>query len=138
MLKILKCLKPNPFKMFTSTMNVDSKWQILIWNITFHILKKVLILSPIGWFFLSLFPIGQHLHFSFRIQIAENTPTYRFTIHIMKVLRQSPMCIHDVVGKSVVYYHIMKTHSSLLSAFMKKLAGLCRHYECGIIKWECA
>jgi hypothetical protein len=27
-----------------------------------------------------------------------------FTIHIMKVLRQSPMCIHDVVGKSAVCY----------------------------------
>jgi hypothetical protein len=61
-------------------------------------------LSPIGWFLLSLFPIGEHLHFSFRIKIAENTPTSRFTIHIMKVLRQSPMHIHDVVGKSAVCY----------------------------------
>jgi hypothetical protein len=51
-----------------------------------------------------LFPISWHLHFSFRIRIAENTPTFLFTIHIMKVLRQSPMRIHDVVGKSAVYY----------------------------------
>jgi hypothetical protein len=36
--------------------------------------------------------------------MAENTPTFRFTIRIMKVLRQSPMHIHDVVGKSAVYY----------------------------------
>jgi hypothetical protein len=34
-------------------------------NTTFHILKNVLSMSPIGWFLLSLFPIGQHLHFSF-------------------------------------------------------------------------
>ncbi len=73
-------------------------------NTTFHILKKVLSLSPIRWFLMSLFPIGQHLHFSFRIRIAENTPTSHFTIHIMKVLRQSPMRIHDVVGKSDVCY----------------------------------
>jgi hypothetical protein len=79
---------------------------MLIKKITFHILKKVLFLSPIGWFLflLSLYPFGRHLYFSFRIPKAENTPTYRFTIHIMKVLRQSPMRIHDVVGKSVVYY----------------------------------
>ncbi len=76
---------------------------LLIRKITFYILKKVLFSSPIGWFLLSLFPIGQHLHFSFRIRIAENTPTYPFTIHIMKVLMRSPMRIHDVVGKSVVY-----------------------------------
>ncbi len=73
-------------------------------NITFHILKNVLSLSPIGWFLLSLFPFGRHLHFSFRIQIPENTPTSRFTIHLMKVLRQSPMHIHDVVGKSALCY----------------------------------
>jgi hypothetical protein len=73
-------------------------------NITFHILKSFLSLSPIGWFLLSLFPIGRHLHFSLRIRRAENTPTSRFTIRIMKVLRQSPMRIHDLVGKSVIYY----------------------------------
>jgi hypothetical protein len=66
--------------------------------------KNFLSLSPIGWFLLSLFPIGQHLHFSFQIRIAENMLTSRFIIHIMKVLRQSPMRIHDVVGKSAVCY----------------------------------
>jgi hypothetical protein len=78
-----------------------------IQNITFNILNNFLSLSSIGWFLLSLIPIGQDLHFSLRIQIAENTPTSCFTIHIMKVLRQSPMRIHDVPGKSAIYcpYH---------------------------------
>jgi hypothetical protein len=35
---------------------------------------------------------------------AENTPTSRFTIHIMKVLRQSHMCVHAVEGKYAVSY----------------------------------
>jgi hypothetical protein len=61
-------------------------------------------LSSIGWFLLSLFPNGRDLHFSLQIQIAENTPTSQFTIHIMKVLRQSPMRIHDVAGKSAIYH----------------------------------
>jgi hypothetical protein len=36
--------------------------------------------------------------------IAKNTPTSRFTIQIFKALGQSPMGIHDVVGKSANYY----------------------------------
>jgi hypothetical protein len=67
-------------------------------NITFHILNNFLSLSPIGWFVLSLLSIGRHLHFSLQIWIAENTPTSRFTIHIMKVLRQSSLRVHDVAG----------------------------------------
>jgi hypothetical protein len=94
-------------------------------NITFHILKSLLSLSPIGWFLLSLFLIGRHLHFSFRIRIAENMQTSSFTIRIMKVLRQSPLHIHDVVGKSAIYYPHHEVPSSLLSIFMKKLTGLC-------------
>jgi hypothetical protein len=31
-------------------------------------------------------------------------PTYHITIDIMKVNRQSSMNVHDVVGKSAVYY----------------------------------
>jgi hypothetical protein len=73
-------------------------------NITFYILNIFLSLSSIGWFLLSLFPIGRYLHFSFRIRIAKNTPTSRFTIRIMKVLRQSPMRIHDVAGNFAIYY----------------------------------
>jgi hypothetical protein len=73
-------------------------------NITFHILNNFLSLSSIGWLLHSLFPIGRDLHFSLRIQIIENTPASRFTIHIMKVLRQSPMHVHDVAGKSAIYY----------------------------------
>jgi hypothetical protein len=73
-------------------------------NITFHILNNFLSLSSIGLFLLSLIPIGRDLHFSSRIRIAENTPTSRFPVHIMKVLRQSPMRINDVAGKSAIYY----------------------------------
>ncbi len=72
-------------------------------NITFHILNNFLSLSSIDWFLLSLFPIGRDLHFSLQIRIAENTPTSRFTIH-MKLLRQSPIRIHDVAGISAIYY----------------------------------
>jgi hypothetical protein len=61
-------------------------------------------LFSIGWFLFSLIPIGRDIHFSLRIRIAENTPTSLFTIHIMKVPRQSPMRIHDVAGKSAIYY----------------------------------
>jgi hypothetical protein len=66
--------------------------------------KQFFSLSSIGWFLLSLFPIGPDLHFSFQIWIAENTPTSRFTIHIMKVLKWSPVRIYDVAGKSAIYY----------------------------------
>jgi hypothetical protein len=71
-------------------------------------------LFSIGWFLLSLFPIGQNLHFSLQIKIAENMPTSRFIIDIMKVHRQSPMRIHDVVGKSAIYYlfHIARAEYS--------------------------
>ncbi len=55
-------------------------------------------------FLCSLFPIGQHLHFSLRIRIAENTLTSSFNIHIMKVLRQSPIHVHDVASKFAIYY----------------------------------
>jgi hypothetical protein len=32
----------------------------------------------------------------------------------------------------------MNAMGSLLSAFMKKIAGLCRHHECGMLNLECA
>jgi hypothetical protein len=90
-------------------------------------------LSPIGWFLFLLFSISRHLHFSLQIWIAENTPKSRFTIHIMKVLRQSPIHVHDVVGKFAIYYPHHKGAFGKISAFMKKLAGLCRHHECVMI-----
>jgi hypothetical protein len=45
------------------------------------------------------------------------------------------MYIH-VADKSVI--RIMKAFSSLLSAFIKKIAGLCRHHDCGVLNLECA
>jgi hypothetical protein len=42
----------------------------------------------------------------------------------MKVLRQSPKHIHDVWENLLFAIRIMKEHSSLPSAFMKKLVGL--------------
>ncbi len=66
-------------------------------NLTFHILNNFFPLSSIGWFLLSLFPIGRDLQFSLRIWIAENTPHHEGA-------KRSPMRIHDVEGKSVVKY----------------------------------
>ncbi len=71
---------------------------------TFQVLNNFFSWSSIGWFLLSLIPIGRDLHFLLRIRIAENTPTSCITIQIMKVLRQSPMHIHDVAGKSAIYH----------------------------------
>jgi hypothetical protein len=73
-------------------------------NITSHILINFLSLFSIGCFLFSLIRIRRDLHCSLRIRIAENTPTSLFTIHIMKVPRQSPILIHDVAGKSAIYY----------------------------------
>ncbi len=64
-------------------------------------------------------------------------PTSHIAIQIMKVPRQSPMPVHNVAGKYAIYC-IMKVPSSLLSAFMKKIARLCRHHECGMLNLECA
>jgi hypothetical protein len=75
-----------------------------IQNLSFHIVNNFLSSSPTGWFLLPLFPIGQHLNFSLRIRIADNTSMSHFTIHIMKVPKWSTMHVHDVVGKSAVYY----------------------------------
>ncbi len=55
-------------------------------------------------FYFPCFLLAGHLHFSLQIQIVENMPTSCFTIHIMNVLRQAPIRVHDVAGKSVVYY----------------------------------
>ncbi len=47
------------------------------------------------------------------------------TIQIVKAPRRSTtMCVHDMVGKSAVYYRIETVLSSLLGAFTKKIVGL--------------
>jgi hypothetical protein len=43
------------------------------------------------------------------------------------------MGIHDVASKSVVNY----PHHEC-TEFMKKIAGLCRHHESGMLNVECA
>jgi hypothetical protein len=48
------------------------------------------------------------------------------------------MNVYDVLGKSAVYYPFMTALGSLLNAFMKKIIGLCRHHECGIVNLACA
>jgi hypothetical protein len=48
------------------------------------------------------------------------------------------MHIYDVEGKSVKTLHIMNAQSSLLSAFVKKIAVLCRQHEYGMLNLECA
>jgi hypothetical protein len=67
--------------------------------------KQFFPLSSIGWFLLSLFPIGRDLQFSLRIRIAENMPTCRFMYYPHhEGAKRSPIRIHDVEGKSVVNY----------------------------------
>jgi hypothetical protein len=63
-LKALKRLIPNAFEFATFFMNVDNKWQKYIQNLTLYIPSW----SPIGWFLLSLFPIGWHLHFHYKYE----------------------------------------------------------------------
>jgi hypothetical protein len=107
-------------------------------NLTFRILKRCVSLSPIGYFSLSWFPIGWHLHFSLQIRIAKNTPTSHITIHIMKVLG-GLLCVFMMWRANLSStIHIMNALSSLLTAFLKKIAGLCRHHECRMLNLECA
>jgi hypothetical protein len=40
-----------------------------ILNLTFHIQNNFVSLSPVGWFLLSLFPVGLHENFSLQIGI---------------------------------------------------------------------
>jgi hypothetical protein len=58
------------------------------------------------------------------------------TIHIMKVAMQSPMCVHDVLGESAIYYP--HHEAALLSTFVKKMVWLLRHHKCGMLNLECA
>jgi hypothetical protein len=56
----------------------------------------------------------------------------------MKTPRQSPVLVHDVVGKSASAIHIMKAPNSLLDTLVRKIAGLRRYHECGMINLKCA
>ncbi len=104
--KILKCVIPKPFEIATPLWmwivngNACSKYNIPHSKQFFY---SCLLL--VDFYCPCFLLIGIYI-FSLRICIAENTPTSCFTIHIMKVLRQSPMHmrIHDVAGKSAIYY----------------------------------
>jgi hypothetical protein len=104
-----------------------------ILNLPFHILKHFFYIVSYWMVFTSLVSYCLVLHFSLQIWIEENTRTYHFTIHIMKVPKSSAVHIPDVVGKSAIYYPHHEGASSLLSAFIKKIAGLYRHHECGML-----
>ncbi len=101
-----------------------------IQNLTFHILKSYFPCLLLASFQFSWLPIGWHLHFSLRIRIAKNTQKSHITIHIMKVL--SGLWRANLLST----IHIMNALSSLLSAFMKKIAGLCLHHERGMLNLE--
>jgi hypothetical protein len=48
------------------------------------------------------------------------------------------MRVHDVAGKSPSVICIIKAFSSLLSTFMKNIAGLYQPHEGGMFNLECA
>ncbi len=118
---------------------MDSKRlnKFYIENSTFYC-KLFLFSSPTGRFLLSLFAIGEHLHFLLQVGIEANPPSSHITFHITKMPRRPPMLVHDVAGKLPFTIHIMKAPKSLQSAFMKKVARLCRYHNCEMISLECA
>ncbi len=63
--------------------------------------KQFLSLFLIGWFLPALFPSSC---FSMMKMDSRKSANISNTIHIMKVAMQSPMCVHDVVGESTIYY----------------------------------
>jgi hypothetical protein len=50
--------------------------------------------------------------------------------------RRSPMCIHGVVGKSIVNFPHHECIEFIANR-MKKIAGLCQHHEHGMLNFEC-
>jgi hypothetical protein len=63
--------------------------------------KPFLSLFLIGWFLLALFPSSWF--FSMKMDSSKSANISN-TIHTMKVAMRSPMCVHDVVGESSIYY----------------------------------
>jgi hypothetical protein len=74
-----------------------------ILNLTLNILDKFLSWSPIGLILLSLFPIGQYLHFHSNLG-SRKSANISHTVHVMKVPWRSPMHVHNVAGESADYY----------------------------------
>jgi hypothetical protein len=92
-LKILKRLISNPFEIAVSIMNVDSK-------LTFHILNSFFFL--VSYWLVFTFLVSYWLAFTFFLM---NMDSRKYTdISYHEGARRSPMCVHDVVGKSVVNY----------------------------------
>jgi hypothetical protein len=65
-------------------------------------------------------------------------PTSHVTIHIMKVPKWSTMRVHDVACNLPSTVSVMKPISSSQRALIKKIAGLSRDHECGMLNLECA
>jgi glucan phosphoethanolaminetransferase (alkaline phosphatase superfamily) len=120
-----------------SIINVDSKW-LSTFKINIPQSEQFFSLSPIGWILLSWLPVDWHIHVSLRIRLAENKSTFHINIHILKVL-DSLLCIFMMWWANLLStFHIMNALSSLVSTFMKKIAGLCQHHECGMLNFDCA
>ncbi len=71
-------------------------------NLTFHILNNFLSVSPVGVCFPCFLSVSIYI-------VTMNTDRSKYAnisiaINIMKMPRRSPVHIHDVAGKSAVYY----------------------------------
>jgi hypothetical protein len=116
--EVSKRLIPNLFKIAASIMNVDNKFKIPHSDEFFFLVCYWLVFT---------FLLSYWLAFTFLLTNTDSRKyadiSHYYPHH--ECARWSPMRIHDVEGKSVVHYQIMNAPSSLLGAFMKKIAGLC-------------
>ncbi len=106
----------------TSIMDADTKW----------LLNHRVDSSPLGWFLLSLFPIGQHLHFV-SCQLSTSQIIYTSERWIGSLPYMFMMWWANLPSTT----SIMKAPSSLLSAFMK-IVGLRQYHKYRMQHFECA
>jgi hypothetical protein len=82
---------------------------------------KFLILVSNSWVVTLFVSYWSAYKFFISNMVSNKSANTSHSIDIMKMLRQTPMRIHDLAGESAVYYQ--KMPSSLLSAFMKEILG---------------